>query len=150
MANQVAERSTSSESVDAVTERMRRIAEQMFSGLGSPALLTEAAAWIPPVDIEEEDDAYVLEVELPGVKRDDVHIELVGNELTISGELKERERTGIVRRRTRRVGRFDYRVMLPSQVNADGIQARMKEGVLTVRVPKVEQSRRRIEVAADS
>jgi HSP20 family protein len=150
MANQVAERSTSSESVDAVTERMRRIAEQMFSGLGSPALLAEAAAWIPPVDIEEEDDAYVLEVELPGVKRDDVHIELVGNELTISGELKERERTGIVRRRTRRVGRFDYRVMLPSQVNADGIQARMKEGVLTVRVPKVEQSRRRIEVAADS
>ena len=65
-------------------------------------------------------------------------------------EIDTPQKRGIVRRRTRRVGRFDYRVMLPSQVNADGIQARMKEGVLTVRVPKVEQSRRRIEVAADS
>jgi HSP20 family protein len=148
MANHVAERPHTSESVDAVTERMRRIAEQMFSGLGSPALLAEAAAWTPPVDIEEQDDAYVLEVELPGVQREDVSIELGGNELMITGELKERERTGIVRRRTRRVGRFDYRVMLPSEVDAESIEAKMNDGVLTVRVPKREQARRRIEVAA--
>jgi HSP20 family protein len=148
MANQVAERQGTSDSVDAVAERMRRIAEQMFSGLGSPALLAEAAAWTPLVDIEEEDDAYVLEVELPGVQRDDVNIELVGNELMITGELKERERKGIMRRRTRRVGRFDYRVMLPSQVDAEHIEARINDGVLTVRVPKLDQGRRRIEVAA--
>src|SRR5882762_12009496 len=104
MPNHLAERQTTVEPVDQVTERMRRMAEQMFAGLGTPALLAEASSWTPFVDIEEGDDAYVLEVELPGVQRDDVNIELVGNELMISGELKERERKGIVRRRTRRVG----------------------------------------------
>jgi hypothetical protein len=59
----------------------------------------------------------VLEAELPGVRQEDVDIELVGNELAISGELKEKERTGVVRRRTRRTGRFDYRVALPEQVD---------------------------------
>jgi HSP20 family protein len=148
MPNHLAERQTTVEPVDQVTERMRRMAEQMFAGLGTPALLAEASSWTPFVDIEEGDDAYVLEVELPGVQRDDVNIELVGNELMISGELKERERKGIVRRRTRRVGRFDYRVMLPSQVEAKNIEANLREGVLTVRVPKQEQGRRRIEVKA--
>jgi HSP20 family protein len=148
MANQVAERQTRSEQqmVDPVAERMRRLAEQMFNQLGSPALLAEAAAWTPLVDIEEQDDAYLLEMEIPGVQRDDVNIEVVGNELMITGELKERERKGIVRRRTRRVGRFDYRVMLPSQVDAERIEAKLSDGVLTVRVPKKEQGRRRIEV----
>jgi HSP20 family protein len=146
MAQQVAERTSTNEPVDQVTDRLRRIAEQMFAGMAPPALLAEAAAWTPLVDIEEEDNAYVLEVELPGVKRDDINIELVGNELMITGELKERERTGIVRRRTRRVGRFDYRVMLPSQVDAQKIEARLDNGVLTVSVPKLEQGRKRIEV----
>jgi HSP20 family protein len=148
MPNHLAERQTTVEPVDQVTERMRRMAEQMFAGLGTPALLAEASSWTPFVDIEEGDDAYVLEVELPGVQRDDVNIELVGNELMISGELKERERKGIVRRRTRRVGRFDYRVMLPSQVEAKNIEAKLHDGVLTVQVPKQEQGRRRIEVKA--
>lgn len=147
MANQVAERQTRAEPpVDPVTEQMRRLAQQMFSQLGSPALLAEASAWTPMVDIEEEDDAYLLEVEVPGVHRDDVNIELVGNELMVTGELKERERKGIVRRRTRRVGRFDYRVMLPSQVDAQKIEAKLDDGVLTIRVPKMEQGRRKIKV----
>ncbi len=81
------------------------------------------------------------------MKREDVDIELVGNELVISGELKERERTGIIRRRTRRTGRFDYRVTLPEQVAADAIEATLADGVLTVRVPKSERAqRRRIEI----
>jgi HSP20 family protein len=148
MANHVAERQTRSEQVDPVAERMRRLAEQMFAQLGSPALLAEASAWTPFVDIEEQDDAYVLEAEIPGVQRNDVNIELVGNELMITGELKEKERKGIVRRRTRRVGTFDYRVMLPSQVDSTGIEAKLADGVLTVRVPKMKQDRRKIEVKA--
>ena len=130
-----------------VTERMRRMLDETFAGFRSPALLAEAAAWSPLVDIEEEDGAYVLEAELPGAKRDDVSIELVGNELTISGEVKERERKGIVRRRVRPAGRFDYRVTLPDQVEPDKIQAELSDGVLSVWVPKSEQAqRRRIEV----
>jgi HSP20 family protein len=148
MAQQVADRQTTPEPVDQASERVRRMTEQMFAALGAPALLAEASAWTPLADIEEEDNAFLIELELPGVKRDDVNIELVGNELTITGELKERERKGIVRRRTRRVGRFDYRVMLPRQVDAEHIEAKIHDGLLTVRIPKSESGRRRIEVSA--
>jgi HSP20 family protein len=130
-----------------VTDRMRRLLDQTFSGFGWPSGLGEATGWSPLVDIEEMDDAFVFEAELPGVKREDVNIEVVGNELAITGELKERERKGTLRRRTRRTGRFEYRVSLPSQVDADQIEAGLKEGVLTLRVPKAEKAqRRRIEV----
>src|ERR1700759_1033831 len=127
MAQQVADRRTTPEPVDPANERMRRMTEQMFAALSAPALLAEAAAWTPLADIEEEDDAFLIELELPGVQRDDVNIELAGNELTITGELEERERKGIVRRRTRRVGRFDYRVMLPRQVDAERIEATLRD-----------------------
>ncbi len=130
-----------------VTDRMRRMLEQTFGGFGLPSQLTDTTGWSPLVDIEENDDAYVVEAELPGVKREDVNIELVANELSITGEIKERERRGSMRRRARRTGRFEYRVRLPDQVDADKIEASLTEGVLTVRVPKTERAqRRRIEV----
>ena len=125
-----------------LNERMRRMLEQTFGGM-----LDEPAGWIPAVDIEEREDAYVVEAEVPGVKREDVNIEVAGKELTISGEIKEREREGVIRRRTRRVGRFEFRVALPSEVNPEGVDAKLNDGVLTVRVPKAERAhRRRIEV----
>jgi HSP20 family protein len=131
-----------------VADRLRRMLDQTF-GLGSPALLAETAAWTPLVDIEEQENAYVLEADLPGVRREDVDIEVVGNELTISGEIKEPERQGVIRRRMRAVGRFEYRVRLPEQVNSDQIEATLSDGVLRVRVPKSEQAqRRRVEVKA--
>ena len=127
--------------VEQVNERMRRLLEETFGGL--PAEL----AWTPPVDIEETDDAYVVEAELPGVKQEDVSIELAGNELSITGEIKEKERKGIVRRRTRRVGRYELRVVLPDNIDGDKVDAKLKDGVLRVSVPKSERAeRRRIEV----
>jgi HSP20 family protein len=127
-------------------DQMRRILEETFGAL--PATLGEdVTKWVPPVDIEETDDAYVVEAEIPGVKRGDVDIELVGDELTISGEIKEKERKGILRRQTRRVGRFELRVTLPDQVDPNGVQANLDSGVLTVRVPKAQRAeRRKIEV----
>ena len=125
-----------------LNERMRRMLEQTFGGM-----LDEPAGWVPAVDIEELEDAYVVEAEVPGVKREDVNIEVSGNELTISGEIKVREREGIIRRRTRRVGEFEFRVVLPNEVKAEGIDAKLNDGVLTVRIPKAERAqRRRIEV----
>jgi HSP20 family protein len=100
-------------------------------------------AWVPAVDIEETDDSWIVEAELPGAKRDDVNIEVHDNELEISGEIVERERTGIIRRRNRRVGRFDYRVTLPTAIDPDGIDASLDGGILTVRVPKPEVARPR-------
>jgi HSP20 family protein len=117
--------------------------DQTFGSFGLPGLMTEAVGWSPPVDIEEQDDAYVIEAELPGVQKDDVNIELQSNELMITGEIKEREREGILRKRTRRIGRFEYRVRLPEQVDSDNVEAKLNDGVLTVRVPKVQRADRR-------
>ena len=124
-------------------ERLRRMLDQTFGSFGLSSLVTESVGWSPPVDIEEQDNAYVIEAELPGVQKDDVNIELVSNELMITGEIKEREREGILRKRTRRIGRFEYRVRLPEQVDADNVEASLKDGVLSVRVPKREQAERR-------
>jgi HSP20 family protein len=127
-----------------VSERMRRILEETFGGQGWPTqLLGEVAGWSPQVDIEEQDDAYVLEAELPGIKREDVNVEVIGNELAITGEIKERERKGTIRRRTRRTGRFEFHVTLPDQVDAANVDASLDQGVLTVRVPKAERAQRR-------
>jgi HSP20 family protein len=130
-----------------LTERMRRLLDETFGDGGIASLAREAGVWIPDVDIEEQDDAYVIEAELPGVKREDVNIELVGNEILVTGEIKERERQGVLRRRTRRRGSFELRVALPDRVDGDRIDAHLENGVLTVRVPKSEAAqRRRIEV----
>jgi HSP20 family protein len=103
--------------------------------------------WVPRVDIEEAEDAWVFEAEVPGVKRDDVNVELRDSELVISGDIKERERTGILRRRTRRTGEFEYRVVLPYEADSNRVEASLDGGVLKVRIPKPERdSARKIEV----
>jgi HSP20 family protein len=132
--------------LDQVTERLRRMLDQTFGGFGFQPFLAETS-WTPPVDIEETDDAYVIEAELPGVKEKDVSVEHAGNEVSVTGEIKERDRKGTLRRQARRTGRFEYRVRLPEQIDADKIDANLEGGVLTVRVPKFQRSqRRRIEV----
>jgi HSP20 family protein len=128
--------------LEQVTERMRRMLDQTFGAFGWPSE-AGAGAWSPPVDIEERDDAYVVEADLPGVSRNDVNIELVGNELVITGEVKERERKGALRRQSRRTGRFEYRVSLPAGVDAAKIGASLNDGVLSVRAPKSERAKRR-------
>jgi HSP20 family protein len=125
-------------------ERMGRLVESSFGAPGRSMV-----GWSPPVDVEETDDAWVLEAELPGVNRDDVSVELHDGELAITGELKERERKGVLRRQVRRSGRFDYRLTLPGEVQADKIEASLDKGVLTLRVPKTPRAQpRRIEVKA--
>jgi HSP20 family protein len=95
-------------------------------------------AWAPLADTSETDDAYVVEADLPGVKREDIDVEISARELVITGELKEREREGVLRRGTRRTGRFEYRALLPTDVKAEGINAALTGGVLTITVPKAE------------
>ena len=119
-----------------LSERMNRWWE---TGLGVPGV----DRWAPLADVEETDDAWSVEIDLPGVARDDVDIQLTDRELTVSGEIKEKERAGILRRRTRRVGQFQYAVTLPGDVDPDAVSAHLTDGVLTVRVPKAQQTKPR-------
>lgn len=113
---------------------MNDLFESTFGAL--PNATNGGSPWSLPVDVEETDDAFVVEAELPGVRAEDVTLEVRDNELAISGELKERERVGILRRKTRRYGTFHYRVALPADVDSDQIDAKLHGGVLSVRVPK--------------
>jgi HSP20 family protein len=122
--------------LDELYERMNHLWETGVATNG-------ADRWVPLADIEETDDAYTIEMELPGVKQDDVDIEINGRELTVSGEVKEKERTGILRRRTRKVGEFTYSVTLPGEIGDDDVTARLDSGVLTVRVPKSQKGKSR-------
>ena len=97
----------------------------------------------PLADVEETDDGYLIEVELPGVDKKDVDISVAGRRLTISGERTEKERVGILRRRTRSVGRFVYAIQLPGDIDEDGVTASLADGVLSVRVPKSTTDRAR-------
>jgi HSP20 family protein len=109
------------------------------------------SAWMPAADVSETEAAYVIEIELPGVRREDVDVELDGNELIVSGELKERSREGLLRRRTRRIGNFEYRVVLPGDLRADDVEASLAYGVLTVHVPKAQATKHnKIEVSDSS
>jgi HSP20 family protein len=129
---------------DDLFNRMGRLLE---STVGPAA---ERTAWAPLADMYETDDGYVVEADLPGVKRDDVDVEINERELVVTGELKEREREGALRRGTRRTGRFEYRVLLPTDIKAEEISATLAEGVLTLTVPKAEPAKsRHIEITSE-
>lgn len=95
-------------------------------------------AFSPMADLRETDDAYMVEAELPGIKREDIDVEISERELRISGEYKEREPEGVLRRSTRRTGSCEYRALLPAALKADELRATLTDGVLTVTVPKAQ------------
>lgn len=97
--------------------------------------------WRPAVDLEETDDAWIFEVELPGANREDIQVEVSETELIISGTIEERERAGVVRYRARRSGGFEYRTSLPAGVDPGKVEARFDNGLLTVRVQRPERSK---------
>jgi HSP20 family protein len=120
------------------------------SPLAAPRALRR---WIPPVDLFEDGDHFVLRADLPGVAEEDVSIELEDSILTISGERKsEREVAGEGFRRVERAtGSFRRSLTLPDGVDADAVTAAFDRGVLEVRIPKPEQRKpRRIEIAAQA
>src|SRR3984957_15054623 len=122
-------------------EHLQQQLAQVFSGfprMPGGGMDTEFA---PLADVEETDDAYIVEMELAGVKKDDINIELSGRRLSVSGERKEREREGRLRRRTRTVGRFRYEISFPADVDDKKIEANINEGDLTIRVPKAAAER---------
>jgi HSP20 family protein len=104
-------------------ERMGRLLSDAFTGLNQTA-----EGWRPAADVEETDDAYLVELELPGVKQGDISVELGGGELAITGEVKQRQRVGLLRSRTRRVGRFDYRISLPADIEEEQVSVNVKRG----------------------
>jgi HSP20 family protein len=108
-----------------------------------------SSTWLPAVDVWETDDELVLSFDLPGIREDEIAVELDDNILTVSGK---RERTSEhsndrFYRFERRFGVFSRSVTLPQGVQEDAIRANYANGVLEVRVPKPEEPKpKRIQV----
>lgn len=103
-----------------------------------PRLTTRATAWVPRMDVFEKNGAIVIEAELPGLKKEDVQVEVLGDELVISGEAKaDTEAKEEVYYRSERIyGSFYRRMALPAGVTAEQIAATLTDGVLEVKIPK--------------
>jgi HSP20 family protein len=101
------------------------------------------AVWAPTVDIEETEDAYEITADIPGLTAKDVRVKLQDRILTIHGERKyeKSDRKRGVHRSERTWGAFTRSFLLPDAAEGEKAQANMKEGVLTVRIPKREEAK---------
>ncbi len=103
----------------------------------------ETGQWAPKVDIRETDDALLVQAELPGIDKKDVHLEVKDGVLTLSGERRYEKdvKEENVHRVERAYGSFSRSFSLPSNVDANKVNAGMKDGVLEVRLPKRESAK---------
>lgn len=123
---------------------------EAFGGVGAPA---PVRGFAPTFEVKETKDAYVFKADVPGIAEKDVEIQMTGNVLTISGE--RRQESGQESERyfalERGYGRFSRSFTLPDGIEGENVTADMKDGVLTLRVPKrPEVQPRRISVGGST
>ena len=109
--------------------------------------------WVPAMDLAETDDNLVLRADLPGLKREDVNIEISDGVLTISGSrgTEREEKADNYYRVERASGSFSRALTLPKDVDADAVTADFEDGVLEVRIPKPEERKpHRVEIGEGS
>ena len=104
--------------------------------------------YVPAMDVRETKDHYVVTVELPGLTQEDVKVTVVDNSLVIKGEKRSEQETGTEKdggyhRIERSYGSFERVLSLGTRIDRTRIAATMKDGVLTVQVPKAEEARER-------
>lgn len=124
-----------------------RLFDSFFNG---DAQGEETRAWVPPVDIQENGDAYLFHAELPGMSKEDIHITLENSVLRLSGERKfEKDaKKENYHRVERTYGTFTRTFTLPTQVDSEKVQAAFENGILTITVPKAEVAKpRRIAIS---
>ena len=130
-------------------EQFRREMDQALAPMRDDDTRVEGSAWSPAVDIKEEDDKYVLYADIPGVKPEDIEINMDKGILTIRGERKHEseESDKGFHRVERSHGVFIRRFALPDTVDAENISATSKDGVLELVLPKTKKPEaRKIEV----
>ena len=130
-------------------DRMRRYLDQLMGQAGTGVRVPRAGVF-PLLNLTENKTAYILRAELPGVQAEDLDIQATGRNITITGQRKiEPDPKATYHRRERESGKFSRAVTLPGDIDRDKIEASLKNGVLTVTVPKSEKAKpRQIEIKA--
>jgi HSP20 family protein len=122
--------------VDQMQRQMNRLMERFIpSGNGDSAF-----NYIPSAEMEETAEDIRLKLEIPGMEAKDLNVDVTENSVSISGERKSETKTeekGMVRSEFQ-YGRFERKIPLPSHVQNDKVQAEYKNGILTLKLPKIE------------
>ena len=122
-------------------QRMRQQLEQMFEGSAALPQRTTAGVF-PLINLTEDKDSFFVRAELPGVKSEELDIQVTANNLSISGERKIVAEEGVrYHRKEREAGRFSRVIGLPGDIDADRVDAKLENGVLKVVVPKAEAAK---------
>ena len=131
--------STIARDMDQLQENIRRTFDNPF-GMTTEPFFSQTIGWLPAVDVAESDNELKMTVELPGLDSKDVHIELEGNMLTVSGEKRsertEGEKNSQYYLEERSFGAFQRSFTLPPTIADDKITASFDKGLLTLRMPK--------------
>jgi HSP20 family protein len=124
-------------------DRMRRQMDRILGSYSSDVPGETSAGVFPLANLSEDKDAYYVRAELPGMKAGDLDISITGNTLSISGErtISAQGESVKYHRREREAGNFSRVITLPGQVDANKVEAKSSNGVLTVVLPKAESSK---------
>lgn len=126
-------------------KEMDRIFQEFFGRSYFPAERFEIE-WAPAVDVSETEDAIIVKADLPGVKPEDIEINIVDNVLTIRGEKKREaeEKKENFYRVERFYGSFMRAIQLPTEVEVDKVKAQYKDGVLKITLPKKPEEKKKV------
>ena len=125
-------------------ERMARQMDLLSNAIfGRPETRLYPAKVFPAINITEDSDKYYVRAELPGIKADEIRLEIKGRNIAISGERKIQSEGENARyhRREREAGRFSRVISLPGEVDADCVDAKQVNGILTVAITKSENAK---------
>lgn len=105
-------------------------------------VFNKSESYTPACEIHDEEKSYTVSLDVPGLRKEELDIEVKDNQLIISGERKfeTKSEKNSVLRSERRYGKFSRIFTLPQNVNADGIEARFENGVLEIHLPKEEKA----------
>jgi HSP20 family protein len=114
-----------------------------FFGRTPSRMASTEAIWSPLVDVHETKEGYQLQVELPGVKQEDIQVSIEGETLTLKGERKHEAevKEDEYHRVERSYGRFERSIVLPSVVDPGQVKATYRDGVLEILLPKKEEAK---------
>ena len=136
--------------LDSIQSEMNRLFNTFFDTPTTAGNAAPVRRWMPAMDLVEHEDHFLLSADLPGMKQEDVKLEVSDGVLTVAGERRttHEERKGGYIRIERAAGSFSRSLTLPKGVEAGEVAARFADGVLEVRIPKPEQRQpRRVEIA---
>lgn len=129
------------EALTSMRREMDRLFENFFER--GPWTMGDGGAFEPAIELADTDDSVMVKAMVPGVSKENLHLDITDDNLTLRGEIKEEEKTEGKRfhRREWRYGSFTRTVPLPTAVKADQAKAQLKDGVLTITLPKGEHAK---------